>query len=282
MVVTKQLLPVYDKPMIYYPLSTLMSAGIREILVVSRPDDVDLFRALLGDGTQLGIEIHFVVQSQPNGIAEAFILGEPFLNECYASTLILGDNIFNGPDFRQLLHVPRDFVGGRIFAYPVRNPQDYGVVEFGHDGEATDISEKPTSPRSNFAVPGLYVYDRNVVEAAKSLTPSRRGELEITDLNRLYLQRQQLEVVQFPRGSAWLDTGTFEAMVDASAYVRAIEARHGIKVGCVEEIAWRNGWITEGDVIQLADLQLASGYGEYLLRILEEQTPGEGETRVSG
>jgi len=262
--VSKQLLPVYDKPMIYYPLATLMGAGVREILIISTPRDADLFRELLGTGESLGISISYAVQENANGIAEAFLVGEDFLRGAKNCCLILGDNLFHGQAVTDALQVSDDFTGARIFGYEVVNPQEYGVVEFDESGRALSLEEKPTQPRSRFAVPGLYVYDDDVVEIARSLEPSARGELEITDINVTYLARDDLDVRVLPRGTAWLDTGSFEALLDASVYVKAIEARQGVKVACLEEVAWRKGWIDDNRLLELADAQVASGYGSYL------------------
>jgi glucose-1-phosphate thymidylyltransferase len=266
-VVSKQLLPVYDKPMVYYPLATLMAAGIREILIITTPRDLEAFKALLGDGQQWGMSIDFVVQESPAGLAQAFLLGEDFIGDSSAA-LILGDNIFHGPGLGTQLRQQTTPLGGVIFAYEVSNPQDYGVIEFDSTGKAISVEEKPMNPRSNFAIPGLYFFDNHVVEIAKNVRPSHRGELEITSVISEYLQRDQLRVEVLPRGTAWLDTGTFSTMHDAGTYVRIIEERQGSRVGCVEELAWRNQWINKSQLETLAQRQLASGYGEYLMRLV--------------
>lgn len=271
--ISKQLVPVYDKPLIYYPISTLMSAGIREILVITTPSDAPAFRALLGDGSQWGMELTFAEQAEPRGLAEAFIIGETFISGG-PSALILGDNIFHGPGLDHEfsgLTVP---AGGVIFAYRVSNPEAYGVVEFDGRGKAVSIEEKPTEPRSRYAVPGLYFYDSHVVEIAKSVRPSARGELEITAVNNEYLSRGELSVRVLPDGTAWLDSGTFSSLHDASSYVRVIEERQGSKVGCPEEIAWKNGWIDDEQLEIAANQLSASGYGEYLMTLM--LTPRSG------
>jgi len=265
--ISKQLMPIFDKPMVYYPLSTLMMAGIREILVITTPHDRDAFERLLGDGTDLGIELQYAVQESPDGLAQAFIIGESFLAGD-AAALVLGDNIFHGPGLDSALQQYRDIDGGLIFAYQVANPEAYGVVEFDAAGRAVSIEEKPARPKSAFAVPGLYFYDRDVVEVAKSITPSARGELEISSINAHYLQAGRLNVHVLERGTAWLDTGTFESMMQASEYVRVIEDRQGYKIGCIEEIAWRAGWIDDAALAALAEPLAKSGYGEYLRRVL--------------
>ena len=266
--VCKQLLPVYDKPMVYYPLCTLMQAGIREILLISTPEDVPRFERLLGTGEQWGLAIEFVVQEHPGGLAEAFLLGESFLNNG-ACTLILGDNVFFGDGVSGLL---RDASMGRsgatVFAYPVVNPQAFGVVEFDADHKAVSIEEKPSNPKSRYAVTGLYFYDGDVVAMAKTLKPSVRGELEITDINRMYLERGDLEVRRLARGTAWLDTGTPDALLEAAHFIQTLEKRQGMKLGCPEEVAWRMGWIGDTDLERLAAPLVKSGYGEYLLDIL--------------
>jgi glucose-1-phosphate thymidylyltransferase len=266
-VVSKQLLPVYDKPMVYYPLATLMAAGIREILIITTPRDLDAFKALLGDGQQWGMALDFVVQESPAGLAQAFLLGEDFIGDSSVA-LILGDNIFHGPGLGTQLRQQTTPLGGVIFAYEVSNPQDYGVIEFDSTGKAVSVEEKPVNPRSNFAIPGLYFFDNKVVDIAKNVQPSHRGELEITSVIGEYLQRKELQVEVLPRGTAWLDTGTFSTMHDAGTYVRIIEERQGSRVGCVEELAWRNKWISESQLETLAQRQLASGYGEYLMRLV--------------
>ena len=266
--VCKQLLPVYDKPMVYYPLCTLMQAGIREILLISTPEDVPRFERLLGTGEQWGLAIEFVVQEHPGGLAEAFLLGESFLNNG-ACTLILGDNVFFGDGVSGLL---RDASMGRsgatVFAYPVVNPQAFGVVEFDADHKAVSIEEKPSNPKSRYAVTGLYFYDGDVVAMAKTLKPSVRGELEITDINRMYLERGDLAVRRLARGTAWLDTGTPDALLEAAHFIQTLEKRQGMKLGCPEEVAWRMGWIDDTDLERLAAPLVKSGYGEYLLDIL--------------
>ena len=265
---SKQLVPVYDKPMIYYPLSTLMIAGISEILVITTPHDAPAFRRLLGDGSQLGVNLSYTVQKEPNGLAQAFVLGADFIgNE--SAALVLGDNIFYGPGMGTRLRRHTQPDGGVVFAYQVANPSDYGVVEFDADFKALSIEEKPAKPRSNWAVPGLYFYDNNVVSIARDLKPSARGEYEITDINRTYLEQGRLQVEPLPRGTAWLDTGTFDSLADATSFVRTIQARQGLSVGCPEEIAWRNGFIDDDGLRQRAEPLVKSGYGQYLLDLLE-------------
>ncbi len=267
--ISKQLMPIYDKPMIYYPLSTLMMAGIREILIITTLEYNAQFQALFGDGSDLGLDIQYAVQPAPDGLAQAFIIGEEFIGD-ESVALVLGDNIFHGAGLGTALRHHRDIEGGLIFAYRVSNPEAYGVVEFDDDLVAVSIEEKPLAPKSNYAVPGLYFYDNSVVEIAKGITPSARGELEISTLNERYLERGLLQVQILDRGTAWLDTGTFESMMQASEYVRVIEDRQGFKIGCIEEIAWRAGWI---DSVQLAQLAVAlqkSGYGRYLSSLLSE------------
>jgi glucose-1-phosphate thymidylyltransferase len=264
--VSKQLLPVYDKPMIHYPLSTLMAAGLREILVITTPEDSESFSRLLGDGSPWGMRIEYAVQPRPEGLAQAFIIAESFLAGDQAA-LILGDNLFYGPRLGRHLSELTKQVGAHVFAYEVANPSEYGVVEFDDSGRVMSIEEKPSAPKSNYAVPGLYFYDENVVEVAKSITPSARGELEITAVNDHYLKQGSLTVTVLERGTAWLDTGTFRSLQDAGEFVRVMEDRTGTKVGCVEEIAWRNGWITSDHLVALAEPLLKSGYGEYLVRI---------------
>lgn len=265
--VSKQLLPVYDKPMINYPLSTLMAAGLRQICIITTEHDQAGFQRLLGDGSDLGMSLTYVVQPSPDGLAQAFLLAEDFLAGDSAA-LVLGDNIFHGPGLGTQLRRLREVDGGHIFAYRVANPQDYGVVQFDADGRAVSLEEKPTVPKSHFAVPGLYFYSADVVEVATQIRPSARGELEITTVNEWYLQRGRLNVTVLPRGTAWLDTGSFESLHDASDYVRVLESRQGTKVGCVEELAWRNGWISGEQLEALAQPLRKSGYGDYLLGLL--------------
>jgi glucose-1-phosphate thymidylyltransferase len=265
--ISKQLVPIYDKPMIYYPLSTLMSAGIREILIITTPDDASQFERLLGDGSDLGIEISYAVQPSPDGLAQAFLIGEEFIGDEKVA-LVLGDNIFHGVGLGTNLRANTDPDGGVIFAYHVSNPRRYGVVEFDESFKAVSIEEKPENPKSNYVVPGLYFYDNHVVEIAKSIEPSPRGELEITTVNERYLAEGKLQVQVLERGTAWLDTGTHESMMQASEYVRVIEQRQGFKVGCVEEIAWRRGWIDDTQLAALAAPLVKSGYGEYLRGLL--------------
>ncbi len=267
--VSKQLLPVYDKPMIYYPLSVLMMAGIREILVISTPQDLPVFRRILGDGSQLGISFAYVEQPRPEGLAQAFIIGESFIGRDPVC-LILGDNIFYGPGLSQILRrAVKTTRGGLIFGYPVRDPQRYGVVEFEPDGTVTRIVEKPKNPKSQYAVPGLYFYDNDVVAIAKGLRPSVRGELEITDVNMAYLRRGDLRVELLGRGFAWLDTGTHEALQQAASYVQAIQERQGLKISCVEEIAFRLGYINRAQLRSLADKYLQNDYGQYLVELAD-------------
>jgi glucose-1-phosphate thymidylyltransferase len=267
----KSLLPVYNKPMIYYPLCTLMLAGIRDILVISTPEDVPKFQALLGDGKQYGIHLQYKVQPKPEGIAQAFLLAEQFLCGS-ACALVLGDNIFYGHDLaKDLREASKKNHGARVFAYPVHDPERYGVVEFDETGHALSIEEKPKQPKSRYAVTGLYFYDNQVVGIAKSLTPSARGELEITDVNKAYLKKGQLEVVVMGRGMAWLDTGTHESLMEASLYIQAIEKRQGLMVACPEEIAYRYGYITAAQVEQIASCMKNSSYGAYLLQLLRER-----------
>jgi len=249
--ISKQLMPIYDKPMIYYPLSTLMMAGIRDVLIITTPEHNQFFRDLLGDGSQLGMTIDYAVQSEPRGLAEAFVIGEEFIGDDSVA-LVLGDNIFHGTGLGTALRGNTDITGGLIFASHVAEPERYGVVEFDENMTALSIEEKPAKPKSNYAVPGLYFYDNSVVSVAKSIEPSARGELEITSINEHYLNNGALQVQVFDRGIAWLDTGTFESMMQASEYVRVIEERQGLKIGCIEEIAWRSGWIDEGQLRELA------------------------------
>lgn len=266
--VSKQLMPVFDKPMVYYPLSTLIMAGIRDILVITTPEDRAQFERLLGDGSRLGLRIEFAAQEKPAGIAEAFIIGADFIGDDPVA-LILGDNIFHGTGLGTQLRAYREPAGGVVFAHAVANPSDYGVVAFDENGTALSIEEKPDKPRSRYAVPGLYFYDREVVEIARRLTPSARGELEISHINQEYLERGRLKVSVLDRGTVWLDTGTFHSLVQASEYVRVVEERQGYKIGCVEEAAWRAGLLDDGQLRALAEPLCKSGYGDYLLEILE-------------
>jgi glucose-1-phosphate thymidylyltransferase len=265
--VSKQLLPVYDKPMIYYPLSTLMSAGIQDILIITTPEDAESFQRLLGDGSLWGISVEYAVQPRPEGLAQAFIIAEQFLAGD-AAALVLGDNLFYGPGLGRHLQSLRNVAGGHVFAYEVANPSDYGVVEFDESGTVISIEEKPAKPKSHYAVPGLYFYDKTVVDVAKEIVPSARGELEITAVNEHYRSRGNLTVTVLERGTAWLDTGTFRTLQDAGEFVRVIEDRTGTKIGCVEEIAWRQGWLTDDDLVRVAELLDKSGYGNYLRSLL--------------
>jgi glucose-1-phosphate thymidylyltransferase len=267
--ISKQIMPVYDKPMIYYPLSTLMMTGIREVLVITTPEDQAQFRHLLGDGSDLGVSLEYAVQPRPEGLAQAFVIGADFIGDQNVA-LVLGDNIFYGAGLGRSLASNSAVTGGRVFAYRVADPTQYGVVEFGPDGQVLSIEEKPEKPKSRYAVPGLYFYDNDVVEIARHLTPSERGELEITAVNAEYLRRGTLHVTVLDRGTAWLDTGTFESLMQAAAFVQAVEERQGIKIGCVEEVAFREGFITGEQLRALAEPQRKSGYGDYLLDVLAE------------
>lgn len=274
--ISKQLVPVFDKPMIYYPLSTLMLAGVRDILVITTPRDAPAFHRLLGDGSQFGISLQYAVQPRPNGLAQAFVLGADFIGSDHVA-LVLGDNLFYGPGLGSRLSRLAAIDGGAVFAYYVANPSAYGVVEFDEDFRARSIEEKPQHPRSHYAVPGLYFYDNDVVEIARSLTPSGRGEYEITDVNRTYLAQRRLHVEVLPRGTAWLDTGTFDDLSDASNFIRTVQARQGMKIGCPEEVAWRKGYLHDEDLRRLAGPLCKSGYGQYLLGLLD----GERVTSAS-
>ena len=268
---SKQLLPVYDKPMVYYPLSTLMLAGIRDILVISTPQDTPRFEQLLGDGSQWGVNLQYAVQPSPDGLAQAFLIGEDFLAGS-PSALVLGDNIFYGHDFHELLgSADRRAQGASVFAYHVHDPERYGVAEFDAEGRVLSLEEKPATPKSNYAVTGLYFYDGQVVDMARSLQPSPRGELEITDLNRLYLEQNRLNVEIMGRGYAWLDTGTHDSLLDAGQFIATLERRQGLKIACPEEIAWRSGWIDAAQLQRLAQPLAKNGYGQYLLRLLQEK-----------
>lgn len=266
--ISKQLMPIYDKPMIYYPLSTLMMAGIREVLIITTPEYNEQFRALLGDGSQLGMSLEYAVQPSPDGLAQAFIIGEDFIGDDSVA-LVLGDNIFHGTGLGTNLRRHTDVDGAVVFAYHVADPSAYGVVEFDSEMRAISIEEKPSQPKSNYAVPGLYFYDNDVVRIAKSIEPSARGELEISSVNEAYLNAGALSVQTLDRGTAWLDTGTFESMMQASEYVRVIEDRQGFKVGCIEEIAWRNSWISDESLAELAAPLVKSGYGKYLVDLAD-------------
>lgn len=269
MAISKQLMPIYDKPMIYYPLSTLMMAGIREILIITTLQDNENFKRLLGDGSHLGCKFEYAIQHVPDGLAHAFTIGESFIGGDSVA-LILGDNIFYGAEMEGQLKKLTDVDGGYVFAYHVSDPQRYGVVDFDKNRKVKSIEEKPKRPKSNYAVPGLYFYDNSVIEIAKNLEPSARGEYEITDINKVYLQRGKLKVSVLDRGTAWLDTGTFDSLSDASEFVRVIEKRQGNKIGCIEEVAYRNGFINEWQLEKISDSMHKSGYGEYLKKIIEQ------------
>lgn len=271
--VSKQLIPVYDKPMIYYPLSILMRAGIREILIITTPQDNELFKKLLGDGSRLGCTFSYQIQEKPEGLAQAFIIGEEFIGNDKVA-LILGDNIFYGTGLAKLLQANTNPDGGVVFAYHVSDPERYGVVEFDENLRAISIEEKPTRPKSNFAVPGLYFYDNEVVKISKNLKPSARGELEITDVNKIYLERDKLSVGILDRGTAWLDTGTFNSLMQAGQYVEVIEQRQGLKIGCIEEIAFEMGYINQEQLIEIAKPLLKSGYGQYLMNLIKQKEEG--------
>jgi glucose-1-phosphate thymidylyltransferase len=268
--ISKQIMPIYDKPMIYYPLSTLLLTGIREILIISTPYDLPQFERLLGDGSQFGCKLEYAVQEIPNGLAQAFVIGEKFIGNDKCA-LVLGDNIFYGMGLGKLLEKNNDPEGGIIYAYRVSDPERYGVVEFDEDFNVKSLEEKPTEPKSNFAVPGLYFYDNDVVQIAKDLKPSPRGEYEITDLNKVYLERGKLKVSILDRGTAWLDTGTIESLMQASQFVQVIEERQGLKIGCIEEIAYRKGFISKEKLIEIAQPLLKSGYGQYLMNVANDK-----------
>lgn len=267
--VSKQLLPIYDKPMIYYPISVLMLAGIREILIISTPDDLPSYQKLLGTGEQFGVSFSYVVQPSPDGLAQAFILGEEFIGDD-SVCLVLGDNIFHGHNFSELLrNASRQKTGATVFGYLVKDPERFGVVEFDEQGRAISLEEKPQEPKSNYAVTGLYFYDNQVVEIAKNVKPSDRGELEITSVNNVYLEQQQLQVERLGRGFAWLDTGTHDSLLEASSYVQTVEHRQGLKVACLEEIGWRNGWLSDDELRKQGELLKKTQYGQYILDLLK-------------
>ncbi len=265
--ISKQLMPIYDKPMVYYPLSILMLSGIREILIITTPEDSAQFKRLLSDGKDMGCRIEYAVQEVPNGLAQAFVIGEEFIGNDKVA-LVLGDNIFYGSGLSKLLQSSTDIEGAKVFAYPVHDPERYGVVEFDDDNNVLSIEEKPTQPKSNYAVPGLYFYDNDVVQIAKTIDPSPRGEYEITDVNRVYLEKGKLKVGVMDRGTAWLDTGTFDSLHDASEFVRVIEKRQSFKIGCIEEIAYRMGYIDKAQLVKLAQPLVKSGYGAYLMGLV--------------
>jgi len=270
--VSKQLLPIYDKPMIYYPITTLMLAGIREILLITTPYDIQAFERLIGDGSQWGISIKYAIQKRPSGLAEAFLIGEKFLQN-HPVTLILGDNLFYGSELiTQLQKANKQKKGATIFAYPVLDPERYGVIDFDKHGKVTSIEEKPSAPKSKYVVTGIYFYDQSISEKASTISPSDRGELEITDINLMYLNEKTLNLELMGRGMAWFDTGTFDSLHEAGSFIRTIENRQGLKIGCPEEIAWRNGWINNKNLEQLAEKSLKSGYGEYLLLLLDDSS----------
>jgi glucose-1-phosphate thymidylyltransferase len=268
--ISKQIMPIYDKPMIYYPLSTLLLSGIREVLIISTPYDLPQFERLLGDGSQIGCKFSYAVQEIPNGLAQAFVIGEKFIGNDKCA-LVLGDNIFYGQGLGKLLEKNNDLDGGMIYAYHVSDPERYGVVEFDENNKAISLEEKPTNPKSSYAVPGLYFYDNSVVELAKKLEPGVRGEYEITDLNKIYLEQGKLNVSILERGTAWLDTGTHESLMQASQFVQVIENRQGFKIGCIEEIAYRKGFINKEQLIEIAKPLTKSGYGQYLMSIINEK-----------
>jgi glucose-1-phosphate thymidylyltransferase len=268
--ISKQLMPIYDKPMVYYPLSLLMNAGIREVLIITTPEDQTGFQRLLGDGSDIGIQIGYAVQPRPEGLAQAFLIGAEFIGQ-ESVALVLGDNIFYGTGLGESLRANTDPAGGHVFAYHVANPSEYGVVDFDEAGRVISIEEKPAKPKSNYAVPGLYFYDNQVVDIARKITPSARGELEITAVNDEYLRRGELTVTVLPRGTAWLDTGTHTSMMQAAEFVRVVEERQGWKIGCIEEIAWRRGFIDDGQLQALAKPLQKSGYGDYLLALLHDE-----------
>ncbi len=266
--ISKQLMPIYDKPMIYYPLSVLMMSGIKDILIITTPEDIASFKRLLGDGKRLGCTFSYAIQEIPNGLAQAFVIGEEFIGKDKVA-LILGDNIFYGSGLPKLLQDNNDPDGGMVFAYHVSNPKRYGVVEFDENYKAISIEEKPSAPKSNYAVPGLYFYDNSVVEVAKNMKPSARGEYEITDVNKYYLEKNNLKVGILNRGTAWLDTGTFESLMQAAQYVEVIEQRQGLKIGCIEEVAYRMGFINQTQLLEISQPLLKSGYGDYLVNLVE-------------